>query len=167
MAPRSNPGKPTAPRGGADAAATDALAFQALTEIGIISQLAGARLEAVLPHGMPMAQFHVLNHFARLGGERPLARLAEAFQVTKGAMTNTVGRLLERGFVAVRAHPVDGRVKLVSITARGLRARHDAITALAPELVRIEAAVGADALAALLPGLQRMRQWLDEDRSQP
>ena len=35
----------------------------------------------------------VLNHFARLGGEKTPAQLARVFHVTKGAMTNTVGRL--------------------------------------------------------------------------
>ncbi|MCE3289998.1 MAG: MarR family transcriptional regulator, partial [Caulobacter sp.] len=72
-----------------------------LTEIGIISQLSNAALERSLPEGMSAAQFGVLTHFMRRGGEKSPAQLAKAFQVTKGAMTNTLQRLEAQGFVRV------------------------------------------------------------------
>ena len=72
--------------------------FRLFNEIGIISQLSGTILARVLPHGLSMAQFGVLNNFVRLGGERTPAGLAEAFQVTRGAMTNTLTRLEAQGF---------------------------------------------------------------------
>jgi len=59
-------------------------------EIGIINQLFSTAFRRALPDGMTSAQFTVLNHFARLGGERTPAQLAASFQVTKGAITNTL-----------------------------------------------------------------------------
>jgi DNA-binding MarR family transcriptional regulator len=35
------------------------------------------------------SQFKVLNHLVRLGDGTTPAKLAKAFQITKGAMTNT------------------------------------------------------------------------------
>ncbi len=144
--------------------ANDQVAFAVLNEIGIIAQLSGAALEARLPDGMRLAQFRVLNHFARLGGERSMVRLAGAFQVTKAAMTNTVGRLLERGHVAVRADPQDARAKLVSATPAGLAARQAALAAMEEELARLRGEFPQEAWETALPFLIRLRAWLDAVR---
>ena len=79
---------------------------QVFTEIGIIDQLTTARLERSLPDGMSVAQFKVLTHFCRRGGAETPAQLARAFQVTKGAMTNTLQRLEAQGFVDIVHLPV-------------------------------------------------------------
>ena len=111
--------------------------FEVFNEIGIIEQLARNRFERVLPHGMTLSQFSVLNHFARLGGEKSPLALARAFQVSKGTMTNTLQRLEVQGLVVLRPDPTDGRGKLVAITPLGesrreeaVAARHDATAAL-------------------------------------
>lgn len=142
----------------------DPLAFQVLNEIGIVQQLASRRMERLLPPGLSMAGFFVLNHFARLGGERSPLALARAFQVTKGAMTNTLQRLEAAGLVAIAPDPSDGRAKRVSITPEGRRVRDACVARLAPSLAEVQAGVGADELSALLPGLRRLRAWLDEHR---
>ena len=51
------------------APATDhgALYFQLFNEIGIIAQLSGNRFQRVLPQGLTVAQFSLLNHCVRLG----------------------------------------------------------------------------------------------------
>ena len=146
----------------------DPLIFTFLTEVGIIDQLARASLERVLPHGLKFSHFGVLNHFARLGGEQSPAELARAFQVTKGAMTNTVQRLQARGLVDVSPNPHDGRGKRVQITEKGLRIRSDAIQAVTPELRRLGDEFSSEEFAAALPLLQRLRVYLDaaRDRSQ-
>ena len=147
--------------------AADAVEFAVLNEIGIIAQLSAAAFEARLPDGMRLAHFRVLNHFARLGGERSMVRLADAFQVTKGAMTNTVGRLLERGYVTVRADPGDARAKLVSMTPEGEAARNAALAAMGEELARLRAAFAPEAWVGALPFLRELRTWLDADRDTP
>jgi DNA-binding MarR family transcriptional regulator len=138
--------------------------FRVFNEIGIVEQLARTRFERVLPAGFSVAQFTVLNHFARLGGTPSLAALARAFQVSKPAMGKLVRKLADQGLVEVHDDPDDARGKQVSITDAGLAAHRAAIAALAPELARMRDALGTASFEALLPGLERLRQWLDTHR---
>jgi DNA-binding MarR family transcriptional regulator len=139
-------------------------AFRFVTEISIIEQLAGAALEKAMPANMTRPQFDVLNHLARLGGEWTPLRLAAAMQVTKGTMTNTLGHLGEKGFVAIRPDDKDGRSKLVSLTEPGRAARERTIAAVAPELMALSDGVSPQLLRALIPQLERVRQFLDKRR---
>ena len=139
--------------------------FTVFNEIGIIEQLARNRFERVLPHDLTLSQFSVLNHFARLGGEKSPLALARAFQVTKGTMTNTLQRLEARGFIAVRPDPRDGRGKLVSLTPAGRAARDESIAALAPQMVELERDMGPEGFAAALPWLRELRRYLDAARN--
>jgi len=109
----------------------------------------------------------VLNHFARLGGERTPVDLARAFQVTKGAMTNTLQKLEARGLVTIRTNPDDGRSKLVAITAKGARARAKAIEAVAPMFEDLAKQFPSGKIEAVLPILQEIRATLDEARNTP
>jgi hypothetical protein len=52
----------------------------------------------------------------------------------------------------------------VAITAKGREAHALALGNLAPELAKIEAAMGRDAVSAMLPELQRLRRHLDQNR---
>jgi DNA-binding MarR family transcriptional regulator len=138
--------------------------FTLINEIAIIEQLARAAFEAVQPDGLKAPHFALLNHLARLGdGKSPVA-LARAFQVTKGAITNTMQRLEAAGLIRVVADPQDGRGKRVFLTEAG-RARRDAAVASTVPLLRA-AAAGLDdaAIAALLPPLRRLRAALDAAR---
>ncbi len=143
----------------------DPLSFRVLNEVGIISQLATTMFEQVMPQGMTLAQFSILNHFVRLGGERSPLELARAFQVTKGTMTSTLQRLEARGSIAMRPDPDDGRGKIVSITPAGRKARQAALVALAPGMAWLERGVPRDTLESLLPALTQLRQVLDQARS--
>ncbi len=136
----------------------------ALTEIGIIAQLSNAALERSLPDGMSAAQFGVLTHFMRRGGEESPAKLASAFQVTKGAMTNTLQRLQAQGFVAVVADEADGRKKRVSLTAEGARAHEAGLMALRPRMEGLREAFTDREFEAALPFLKALRIWMDENR---
>ena len=142
----------------------DLLAFRILNEIGIIDQLAQTRAARLLAPALNMSQFALLNHFARLGGEHSLVRLAGIMQVTKAAMTNTVTRLRDKGLLDVGPDPSDGRGKLVRLTPAGRQARERAVRLLARELARLDAAVSSDELATALPVLQRLRVWFDANR---
>ncbi len=110
----------------------DPALWRLFTEVGIIEQLARHKLESSMPEGLKISQFGVLNHLVRLGGTWSPVRLASAFQVTKAAMTNTVGRLEKRGLVEVVADPDDGRGKLVSITDAGRDMRERCIKSVGP-----------------------------------
>lgn len=135
-----------------------------LTEIGIIAQLSNAAVERSLPEGMSAAQFGVLTHFMRRGGEESPAKLAAAFQVTKGAMTNTLQRLEAQGFVLVVADEADGRRKRVSLTQDGARAYEAGLMALRPRMEGLREAFTDAEFEAALPFLRALRVWMDENR---
>ena len=134
------------------------------TEVGIINQLVSTRAERNLPYGLTLSQFSVLNHFSRgLPPKSPLA-LANAFQVTKGAMTNTLKQLERKGFVDIQPDEKDGRAKIVSPTQAGLSAHGDASLVLASAFKDFSESIAPDEIKALLPGLERIRIWLDNNR---
>jgi DNA-binding MarR family transcriptional regulator len=141
------------------------VAFQVMSEIAIVGHLADTALAKALPPELSVAGFGVLNHFVRLNveGESP-ARLARAFQVTKGAMTYTLQALEELGYVSIEADPADARAKIVRITKRGRRARDDGAARVNPGMKAMIGVIGADEFARALPFLIKVRQVLDAAR---
>jgi len=139
--------------------------FQFFNEIGIINQLANNAFESCLPDGLTVSQFSVLNWFVRVDVEATPGRLATAFMVTKGAMTNTLKRLDEKGFVDIRPDENSGRRKLVTITVDGQRARLAAIKAVEPFMEEVLAQFNASQFATELPFLEQLRTFLDLRRN--
>lgn len=139
--------------------------FEVFNEIGIIAQLSGAAFERVLPQGLSLAGFGVLNNFVRLNREaqRP-SQLARNFQVTKGAMTNTLQRLEAAGYVTLDSDPEDGRGKIVRITKAGRVARSASIDAMLPVLGEFLGVFSAADLKRMLPTLKKLRVALDSAR---
>ena len=141
------------------------IAYTFFNEIAIIDQLGRNRFERVLPDGLSIAGFSLLNHFVRLDKDQDTpSRLAKAFQVTKGAMTNTLHRLDALGLITIVADPSDRRGKLVSITQAGRAARDDAIARLAPSLQQLAGLIALQELADLVPTLMKLRTILDANR---
>lgn len=143
---------------------TGTLVFQFFNEIGIISQLSSTAFERALPHGLTQAQFTVLNHGVRMGDGWTPARLAAAFQVTKGTFTSTLQKLEAKGFVRVEPDPDDGRSKRIFLTDAGRKAREEALVAAGPLFARIPEAITPEQIEALLPTLRNLRGWLDDNR---
>jgi len=135
-----------------------------LTEIGIIEQLARNQLERTLPDGLKLSQFIVLTHLYRLGGEWSPLRLANALQVTKGAMTNTLNRLEKRGLVRISADPDDGRAKLVIITGEGRDTLAQCLEGIDPLLEDLSKNVSAKEITGIIPVLEKIRTYLDTHR---
>lgn len=142
-----------------------ALLFRLLNEVGIINQLASTEFERVLPHGLTQAQFTVLNHCVRLGDNKTPADLADAFQITRGTITATLKRLKSKGFIDLLPDASDGRSKRVMLTSAGRKAREDAIAATLPLFEKPDAALSTTEAQALLPLLEKLRIWLDANRS--
>jgi DNA-binding MarR family transcriptional regulator len=139
--------------------------FRLFNEVGIVAQLSQRIFESVMPAGMTLAQFSILNHFVRLGGEKSPAQLADAFQLTRATMTSTLGRLSEKGFVAIAPDPADGRAKRVAITDAGRRMRDSCVTALGPEIERLVGLIEGESVLLLIEHLTRIRKVLDADRA--
>jgi len=144
---------------------SDPALFVFFNEIGIINQLATTQLERQLPDGLKSSHFGVLSHLSRLGGNETPAHIARAFQVTKGAMTNTLRKLYERGLVRIETNPEDGRSKLVTITDKGRRVRDEAIMAVAPMFEELSGTLPMDQMSDAIPTLQKVRAVLDEARN--
>ncbi|MBM3623569.1 MAG: MarR family transcriptional regulator [Alphaproteobacteria bacterium] len=146
-----------------------ALPFRIVNWIGIIDQLAGSAANRLLaPLDLPMPQFILLNHFSNRAGTeaggRTVMELAAALQQPQPGITKTVQKLLDKGFLAERAHPQDGRSKLLRMTPKGVAAHQAAITALMPELARAFAGWSDKEKRRLFADLDRLKVWLDADR---
>ena len=140
------------------------VAFDFFLEIAVIDQLVSTEMERVLPEGVTMASFGLLNHLVAKGGTESPARLAQALQVTKGAVTALLKRLEGRGLVTLSQDPRDGRAKIIALTPEGRRRRDEAIAALDPLLQTFLAAFPEPDLAAALPLLRRVRLELNRRR---
>jgi len=143
----------------------DPLSIALFSEMFMADQLARNRLSKALPKGMELSHFSVLNHLARSQEEKTPAQLARVFHVTRGAMSNTLGRLEWAGHIHIRPDWDDARRKLVTISPSGRRARDDALAAIAPVLADTVGEIGADRVRAALPVIREMRLRLESDGS--
>ncbi|GAB1378038.1 MarR family transcriptional regulator [Pararhodobacter aggregans] len=141
----------------------DDLAIPLFAELFMADQLARARLTKVLPRGMELSHFSVLNLLARRQEERTPAQLAKAFHVTRGAMTNTLGKLEVAGHIHIRPDWDDARRKFVSISPAGRQARDAALHAIAPVIGALATKIGTDKVRAVLPVLRELRSELENE----
>lgn len=146
-----------------DHPAYDPLAAALFAEILMVDQLARHRIGRVLPKGMELSHFSVLNHLAHINEERSPAQLAAAFHVTRGAMTNTISKLVWAGHVHIRPDWDDARRKFVAISPAGRAARDAALSAFMPLIADVVNEVGADRVRQALPVLRELRGRLDDD----
>ncbi|MCO4841599.1 MAG: MarR family transcriptional regulator [Yoonia sp.] len=138
------------------------LAVTLFSEILVVDQLARSLVASVLPKGMELSHFSVLNHLAHSGSEKSPAQLAQTFHLTRGAMTNTLSKLEWAGWVHVRPDWDDARRKMVSISPAGQKARDAAVISIAPVIADVVDAVGEDKVRAVLPVLREMRLKLSK-----
>ncbi|MCC5975544.1 MAG: MarR family transcriptional regulator [Rubellimicrobium sp.] len=141
----------------------ESLAVTLFSEILMVDQLARSTVAKGLPKGMELSHFSVLNHLAHTGQEKTPAQLARVFHLTRGAMTNTLGKLEWAGWVHIRPDWDDARRKLVSISPSGLAARNAAVAAITPLIADVVGKVGQDRVRAALPVLREMRIRLSGD----
>lgn len=139
------------------AKASESLSVSLFSEILVVDQLARASVARVLPKGMELSHFAVLNHLAHAGAERSPAQLAKAFHLTRGAMTNTLHKLEWAGWVHIRPDWDDARRKMVAISPSGQSARDAALAAIAPVIADVVDEVGEDKVRTVLPVLREMR----------
>jgi len=138
--------------------------FSYFNEINIVSQLSSGIFEQNMPAGLTISQFSVLNWFVRVDQQATPGRLSTAFQVTKGAMTNTLKKLQEKGLVTVEADPESGRRKIVKMTTEGRKVRDAALLSIAPLLKELALNFITSDIQKQLTGIVKVRQYLDEYR---
>jgi len=133
------------------------LSMALFSEVLAMEHIAKSAIAKALPKGMEISHFAVLNYLQTLGGERSPGQLARSFNVTKGAMTNTLNKLEIAGYVAIRPAWEDARRKHVAISPAGIRACEDALTALVPLAQSIETGLGEDEIKSLVKSFRRLR----------
>lgn len=136
------------------------LAVSLFSELLAVDQLARTNVARVLPKGMELSHFMVLNHLAHSTSERSPAQLARSFHLTRGAMTNTLAKLEWAGWVHIRPDWDDARRKMVSISPAGLSARDAALATIAPIISDVVRNVGEDRVRTTLPVLRALREKL-------
>lgn len=142
---------------------TEDIAVTLFGELFMADQLARNRISKVLPRGMQLSHFSVLNHLARAQEERTPAQLARAFHVTRGAMTNTLTKLEWAGHIHIRPDWDDARQKFVAISPAGRAARDAAVQAVAPLIAEVVLALGEDRVRGVIPVLRQMRLRMEEE----
>ena len=136
----------------------NSLAVSLFGEILALDQLVRARLAKVLPKGMELSHFSVLNQLSHTKIERTPAQIAKSFRVTRGAITNTLSKLELSGYIHVRPDWDDARRKMVSISPAGILARNNALAAVTPIINELISEMGEERLKAIVPILRDLRQ---------
>ena len=136
----------------------NSLAVSLFGEILALDQLVRNRLAKVLPKGMELSHFSVLNQLSHTKTERTPAQIAKSFRVTRGAITNTLSKLELSGYIHVRPDWDDARRKMVSISPAGIVARNNALAAVTPIINELISEMGEERLKAIVPILRDLRQ---------
>ncbi len=136
----------------------NSLAVSLFGEILALDQLVRNRLAKVLPKGMELSHFSVLNQLSHTKTERTPAQIAKSFRVTRGAITNTLNKLELSGYIHVRPDWDDARRKMVSISPAGIVARNNALQAVTPIINELISEMGEERLKTIVPILRELRQ---------
>ena len=139
----------------------NSLAVPLFGEILALDQLVRNRLAKVLPKGMELSHFSVLNQLSHTKIERTPAQIAKSFRVTRGAITNTLNKLELSGYIHVRPDWEDARRKRISISPAGMVARNNALAAVTPIIEDLARDMGEGRLKAIVPILRELRQKLE------
>jgi DNA-binding MarR family transcriptional regulator len=135
----------------------ETLSVSLFSEILSLDQLLRSKISKGLPKGMELSHFSVLNHLAHVGTERTPADLAKSFNLTRGAISNTLAKLEWAGYVHIRPDWDDARRKQIVISPSGRAARDHAFAQIGPILVEATGTSGTEDLKNILPALRRLR----------
>ena len=138
----------------------DNIASLFFSEISMVDQLMRYKINRALPKGMELSQFMLLNYLATISEERRPSQLAKLFQLTRGAMTNTLSKLEEAGYVHMRPDWDDARRKCVVISSSGRKAREDGLKKIDPVIEEMVDAVGIEKVREVLPIIRELRNAL-------
>lgn len=137
------------------------LAISLFSEILTVDQLFRNRMAKILPKGMELSHFAVLNQLANINVERTPAQLAKSFHVTRGAMTNTLAKLELAGYIHIRPDWDDARRKLVALSSAGQEARNGALASVSPVISALIEDLSTQKVKTILPALRDLRQQLE------
>lgn len=140
----------------------DALGTALFSEILATDQILKSRISKVLPKGMELSHFVILNHLAGHSEEVTPAQLAHRFNLTKGAVTNTMKKLEQAGHIHVRPDWDDARRKWVRLSDAGLLSRDTAILLINPIIQDVCDRLGDEKLRQAVRLLRDIRSGLND-----
>jgi len=141
--------------------------IQVFDEIGQIEAGVRTIITRCLPEGVTFPQFEVMNLLARRGeGQTPM-RIACALQMTPGAITNTLQRMVGEGLAVVVADCEDRRKKRVTLTAKGRQAYQQAMAAVKPRMASLREGFTQKEFREVLPFLRALRAWMEDTARAP
>ena len=143
----------------------DPLAVSLFGEISAIDHLLKVKLSKSLPVGMEFSHFTILNYISTMETEKTPAQLARSFNLTKGAITNTLNKLSKMGYIHVRPDWDDGRSKLISVSQAGKRARDSAVDSIEPILNELMKFMGTEKTKSIIPFLRDLRILLNNEQN--
>lgn len=135
---------------------------QVFDEISMIEHGVRTVIGGCLPVGLTYPQFEVLNLIMRRGGELSPAQIANALQMTPGAITNTLQRLEAVRLIALEACAADRRKKRVRLTAEGREAYNRSMAAIRPKMEKLREAFTQKEFREALPFLRALRAWMTD-----
>jgi len=139
----------------------ETLSISLFSEILTLDQLLRSKIAKGLPKGMELSHFVMLDYLSRQNRERSPAELARTFNLTKGALTNTLRKLEKYGYIHIRPDWDDARKKLVLISNAGDRARDESVLAITPVLESVMSKLDKNRLRDGLRFLRELREALD------
>ncbi len=138
-----------------------------LAELSATAQMSRAYAEQLLPKGLSLSTFIVLDHLCENASVASPMRVARALGIPKASLTNTLACLARMKCLTMRPDPRDGRGKQIFLTETGretrdaaLAALHGAAEAMCATMALVTGRGAAEAAADLRGGLAAMRAAL-------
>ena len=135
---------------------------QVFDEIGMIEVGVRTIITRCLPVGVTYPQFEVMNYLMRRGEAQTPAAIAQALQMTPGAITNTLQRMEATALATVAPDALDRRKKRVTLTPEGRQAYQRAMAAMKPRMESLREGFTQKEFREVLPFLRALRAWMAE-----
>jgi DNA-binding MarR family transcriptional regulator len=136
-------------------------------EIGLIAYMVRTVIARKLPAELNYPQFEVLNLLARRGDGMSPLQIAQALQVTKSGLTNTLQRLCARGIILVETCESDARRRRIWLTAEGRKSYAQALSAIRPNMEHLRDGFTQKEFRDALPFLRALRRFLADIPAAP
>ena len=133
------------------------------SEITAIDHLLKSILNKKLPNGMEFSHFSILHYLSYVDEEKTPAQIAKTFNLSKGAITNTLNKLFHAGYIHIRPDWNDGRKKIIDISQSGIKAKDLALSDILPLLDEIMLIIKPEKISSILPTLREIRILLNKE----
>ncbi len=135
---------------------------QVFDEIRYIEHLVRTAITRKLPVGLNYPQFELLNLLSRRGDGSSPAQIAQALQMTKSGLTNTLQRLCARKLIEIEDCCADRRRKRIWLTPGGRAAYAQAMAGIRPQIDSLRDGFTQKEFREALPFLRALRAWFAE-----